>query len=274
MGTFIALIEKLTKRCQDQSLDEVANIAVRESGLYKFHSTENSELARMRTENLDELLIACAQFAAIDTDVEKDASAATTILRDFLDRATLDAGDYQNVDNDAINLMTLHSAKGLEFPVVFVTGLEEDLFPHYLVKNDPDREEEERRLAYVGITRAMERLYVTFADTRATSFQQRETKRSPSRYLREIPAQYLSWVGDNPYEKERTLTRDDIYVRSPIYLNNTAQYYGSSRVTHKKLGPGRVTNTRGESDAKQLEIEFSDGSRKWFLASSSFIVRE
>ncbi len=272
--TFIALIEKLTQLCQGKSLADVANVAVRVSGLYEFHGSESSELARMRTENLDELLIACDQFALLDTEAEQDEIDQATVLRDFLDRATLDAGDYQNVDNDSINLMTLHSAKGLEFPVVFVTGLEEDLFPHYLVKNDPDREEEERRLAYVGITRAMERLYLTFADTRATSFQQRETKRTPSRYLREIPTQYLSWVGDNPYQKERPLTCDDIYVRSPIYLNNTAQYYGSSRITHKKLGPGRVTNTRGESDSKQVEIEFSDGSRKWFLESSSFLVRE
>ena len=271
---FVELIEKLIERSKGKSLDEIANIAIRDSGLYKFHKSETSELARMRTENLDELLIACAQFATYDTDVEQDEVDSESILRDFLDRATLDAGDHQNLDKNAVNLMTLHSAKGLEFPVVFVTGLEEDLFPHYLVKNDPDREEEERRLAYVGITRAMERLFVTFADTRATSYQQRETKRTPSRYLREIPTQYLSWVGDDPYQKEHKLTCDDLYVRSPIYLNNTAKYYGDSRISHKKLGPGRVTNSRGESDSKQLEIEFSDGSRKWFLASSPFLVQE
>ena len=272
--TFITLIEKLIKRSSGKSLEEIANIAVRDSGLYKFHGSERSELARMRTENLDELLIACAQFATYDVDEEQDDVDSDSILRDFLDRATLDAGDYQNLDKNSINLMTLHSAKGLEFPVVFITGLEEDLFPHYLVKNDPDREEEERRLAYVGITRAMERLYVTFADTRATSYHQRETKRTPSRYLREIPTQYLSWVGDDPYQKEHKLTRDDIYIRSPIYLNNTAKYYGDSRITHKKLGLGRVTNSRGESDSKQVEIEFSDGSRKWFLASSPFLVQK
>ena len=272
--TFISLIEKLIKQSKDKPLADVAKIAVQHSGLYQFHESESGELSRIRTENLDELLIACTQFTNFDTYVDHDEVDSDSVLRDFLDRATLDANDHRNEDKNAIGLMTLHSAKGLEFPVVFIIGLEEDLFPHYLVKNDPDRAEEERRLAYVGITRAMERLYITYADTRATSFHPRGAQRTPSRYLREIPTESLSWVGDNPFQKNRPLTHEDKYVRSPIYLNNSARYYGQSHITHKKLGAGRVTNSRGESDSKQLEIEFSDGSRKWFLASSPFLVQD
>jgi DNA helicase-2/ATP-dependent DNA helicase PcrA len=125
------------------------------------HRREKGERGQARVENLEELVNACKNFEAEDSDAP--------VLPQFLDQVALDAGDRQaDQDEDAVQLMTLHSAKGLEFPMVFLAGMEENLFPHKMSIDEPGRLEEERRLAYVGITRAMQKLTMTFAETRST----------------------------------------------------------------------------------------------------------
>src|SRR5690606_12179216 len=143
-------------------LDVIAKMVLEDTGLLDFHQNEKGEKGQARAENLQELVNACRAFSP-DDGAEEDAS----VLQIFLDTAALDAGDNQADEfEDAVQLMTLHSAKGLEFPLVFLAGVEEGLFPHKMSADDPDRLEEERRLAYVGITRAMQKLVITYAETR------------------------------------------------------------------------------------------------------------
>ena len=152
---------------------------------------EKGEKAQSRIENLEELTNAAKQF--LNQWDESFEEAFTSPLAAFLDQAALDAGDAQaDVHQDSVQLMTLHSAKGLEFPLVFLAGMEEGLFPHKMSVEEPGRLEEERRLCYVGITRAMQKLHITYAESRRLHGQ--ETFNRPSRFIREIPDEMLEEV--------------------------------------------------------------------------------
>src|SRR5690606_31677707 len=159
VAAFLTLMENLTQATRERSLaDQVAHV-INVSGLLDHHANEKGEKGEARVENLQELVNACRGFNADDDAVSE--------LEAFLDNAALDAGDAQADEyEDAVQLMTLHSAKGLEFPLVFLVGMEENLFPHKMSAEDPVRLEEERRLCYVGITRAMQKLVLTHAESR------------------------------------------------------------------------------------------------------------
>ena len=158
---FMVLINEMSGQLDELPLAEQAENAIQHSGLVDMHRREKGERGQARVENLEELVNACKNFEPEDTDAP--------VLPQFLDQVALDAGDRQaDQDQDAVQLMTLHSAKGLEFPLVFLAGMEENLFPHKMSIDEPGRLEEERRLAYVGITRAMQKLYMSFAETRST----------------------------------------------------------------------------------------------------------
>src|SRR5690606_18963281 len=157
------------------------------SGLLDFHGQEKGDKGQQRVENLQELVSATRQLGEGDEEPDLDPLTA------FLDHAALDAGDGQaEAFEDAVQMMTLHSAKGLEFPVVFITGLEEGLFPHQMSSEEPGRLAEERRLCYVGLTRAMRELYLTYAESRRLFGN--ETLNPPSRFLREIPGELVEEV--------------------------------------------------------------------------------
>ena len=157
---FQVLINELDSGTDDLALEELVEHIIQHAGLIDFHQKEKGEKGQARVENLEELVSAAKQFVA---DEAEDASP----LQQFLDNAALDAGDAQADEHeDSVQLMTLHSAKGLEFPLVFLVGMEENLFPHQMSLEEPGRLEEERRLAYVGITRAMKKLVVTYAENR------------------------------------------------------------------------------------------------------------
>ena len=182
VGAFISLIDDLAEAVAAMSLHELADHCIEASGLMTYHRSERGERGLARKENLEELVSACRQFSGetmfpyADSDQQE-----VTVLQEFLDQVALDAGDRQNQQGPSVQMMTLHSAKGLEFPLVFLAGLEEGLFPHRLSAEEPGRMEEERRLAYVGITRAMREFYLTFAETRRLHGQ--DSYNRPSRFL-------------------------------------------------------------------------------------------
>ena len=182
---FTVLINELDSGTDELLLEEVVEHVIQASGLIDYHKKEKGEKGQARVENLEELVSAAKQFGPEEDELSP--------LQQFLDRAALDAGDAQADEHeDSVQLMTLHSAKGLEFPLVFLAGMEENLFPHRMSLEEPGRLEEERRLCYVGITRAMEKLMITYAESRRLHGS--ETFNTPSRFIREIPAQLLQEV--------------------------------------------------------------------------------
>ena len=184
-GGICALINELDSETVELPLEEMVEHVIHRTGLIEFHKAEKGERGQARVENLEELVSAAKTFRAEDDSLSP--------LQQFLDSAALDAGDSQaDPYEDSVQMMTLHSAKGLEFPLVILAGLEENLFPHRMSVEEPGRLEEERRLAYVGITRAQQRLLITYAESRRLHGS--ETYNTPSRFVREIPADLIEEV--------------------------------------------------------------------------------
>ena len=161
MQSFALLISELEQATTEAPLEEQADVAIRQSGLYAMYQAERGEKAQARLENLEELVTACKQF------IVPEEAEEMTPLSAFLAHASLEAGEQQaDKDQDAVQMMTIHTAKGLEFPLVFMAGVEEGMFPSQMTNDEPGRMEEERRLCYVGMTRAMQKLYITYAESR------------------------------------------------------------------------------------------------------------
>src|SRR5579863_3216029 len=191
---FLILINELAKTCAagsdaSMALAEQIDHAIQKSGLRDFYEADSRGSAESRVENLDELVNVASRFERTPEDIDAGFSELTA----FLAHAALEAGETQGEAwEDCVQLMTLHSAKGLEFPLVFLVGLEDGLFPHPLSAEDPDRLEEERRLCYVGMTRAMQKLYITYAETRRLHGS--DSYHRPSRFINEIPEELIQDV--------------------------------------------------------------------------------
>ena len=185
LDAFIELVDELALQLEDQPLPTQIGIMLDASTLLKHHKKDKSERAQARVENLEELVSAARNFSMEDEDLGP--------LPSFLSHAALEAGEGQAEEwEDCVQLMSLHSAKGLEFDLVFLTGMEEGLFPHQRSIDEPGRLEEERRLCYVGMTRAMKHLYLSHAEVRR--LYGRENYTSPSRFLDEIPTEMLRTI--------------------------------------------------------------------------------
>lgn len=263
VNSFLALVGELSKKANDinlqgdsPALDEIARLVIEDTGLLVFHQNEKGEKGQARGENLEELINACRAFN--DEDAEEDVS----LLQHFLDTAALDAGEAQADEfEDAVQLMTLHSAKGLEFPLVFLAGAEEGLFPHKMSADDPDRLEEERRLAYVGITRAMEKLVITYAETRRLYGS--ETFNSVSRFVKEIPADCIEEV-----RLKTAVTRPVSFQRkvSHVSLVETGEDTGfklGQRVSHPIFGEGVILQFEGTGPNAVVQVKFEKiGSKR------------
>ncbi len=191
---FLDEIDRVTLLCEGKHLSEIADVCVYESGLMDYHmeSERNEQLRETRRENLQEFIRSCGVFEAkfLREELGEDEK---TVLQSFLDTVSLDAGDVEEDLGPAVSLMTLHAAKGLEFPLVFIVGMMEGRFPHHLNLDDPIRLYEERRLAYVGFTRAMEELHLTYAK-RDRGFSDRVDTSRVSRFIREIPTEFLHYT--------------------------------------------------------------------------------
>ena len=251
---FQTLITNLKLQVEGLTLAELANVVIHKSGLYEYHKAEKGEKGLTRIENLDELENACSQFVVDDDQ---------TPLAAFLDTAALDSGDAQADEfEDAVQLMTLHSAKGLEFPLVFLAGAEENLFPHKMSLDEPGRLQEERRLCYVGITRAMQELVISYAENRR--MHGTESYNSVSRFIKEIPPELI-----NEVRIKNTVTRPVSFERKkPLRLSDEGEntgFYLGQRVTHNLFGKGKILHFEGDGGSARVQVDFESEGKKWLI---------
>ncbi|MDP2535380.1 DNA helicase II [Alteromonas stellipolaris] len=256
LQSFVLLVTELEQATVDEPLEKHADVAIRQSGLYAMYQAERGEKAQARLENLEELVTACKQFTVPDEAEEM------TPLSAFLAHASLEAGETQaGTDQDAVQMMTIHTAKGLEFPMVFMAGVEEGMFPSQMTNDEPGRMEEERRLCYVGMTRAMEKLYITYAESRRLYGQ--DKYHTASRFIREIPADCVEEV-----RLKSTISRP-IHNRfsqatSHASFEETGFQLGQ-KVAHRKFGEGIVLNYEGSGEHARVQVNFDEFGTKWLV---------
>lgn len=258
IAQFMQLISQLDAELTDLPLHEQADHVIKQSGLYAMYQAEKGEKAQTRIENLNELITACQNF---DSVLQEEMSP----LAAFLSQAALEAGEYQAEEHsDAIQLMTLHSAKGLEFPLVFMCGLEEGMFPSQQSGDDPIRLEEERRLCYVGMTRAMQKLYMCHAQSRRLYGQEQYPK--PSRFLREIPAECMEEIRLKTQVSQPAQFNRFSNAASHSAFENTGFKLGQ-RVLHEKFGEGTVLNYEGSGPQSRIQVNFDQLGSKWLMTA-------
>jgi len=252
VGNFLDLVNNMDIDSEDLSLHQKTQMAINQSGLMQHYLKEKGEKAEARKENLEELINATREFE--EAEIEGDLSP----LDAFLSHAALESGESQAKDNDdAVQMMTLHSAKGLEFPVVFIAGMEENLFPHIRSIEDPEKLEEERRLCYVGITRAMEYLYLCWAEKRRLYGNEQYPK--PSRFLHEIPDVLKQEIRMNARVSR------PVFHGYPDKDSSDRQFSLGQLVAHPKFGEGTVLNFEGEGPQARIQVNFETVGSKWLF---------
>jgi DNA helicase-2/ATP-dependent DNA helicase PcrA len=259
VGNFIRLIEALRGETAGLPLPEIIDHLIEKSGLRQHYLGEKE--GRERLENLDELINAAASFLR-DEDGTLANPAEADPLASFLAHASLEAGEHQAGEGqDAVQLMTVHAAKGLEFDAVFITGLEQGLFPHENAANERDGLEEERRLMYVAVTRARKRLYLTHAQTRMLHGQTRYCV--PSLFLEELPAELLRPVGARPaYAAAAPFSGGAAASRSGEAATVGGFRIGQN-VQHAKFGLGVIVAAEGRGSDARVQVNFGAHGMKW-----------
>ncbi len=253
---FLELIDRLAIQSEELGLYEKVQMVNEHSGLITLYKNEKGDRGEEKLENLDELINAARLF-----DGEQENEENLNELDLFLAHASLEAGDMQGEEfEDCVQLMTLHSAKGLEFKLVFLVGMEEGLFPSQQSSDDIARLEEERRLCYVGMTRAMRQLYLTYAESRR--IYGRESYPRPSRFLREIPAECIQEV-----RMRATVSRPQAVAKSVDLMAQGRQFKLGQRVGHAKFGEGIVLQLEGEGAQERAQINFKQVGVKWLMLS-------
>ncbi len=237
LGRFIELITALEDDTLEMPLHEQTDHVIKYSGLFAMYEQEKGEKSKARIENLEELVTATRQFE------KPEEAEEMSLLTAFLTHAALEAGEGQADEfEDAVQLMTLHSAKGLEFPLVFMVGVEEGMFPSQMSAEEAGRLEEERRLCYVGMTRAMQKLYITYAEMRRLYGQDKYHK--PSRFIRELPETCLDEVRMKAQVSRPASSGRFSQTAVKENFNETGFSLGS-RVMHPKFGEGTIINFEG-----------------------------
>ncbi|WAJ37551.1 DNA helicase II [Pseudomonas sp. GOM7] len=258
LAAFIELIDGLADKVLAMPLHQMTQVVIEQSGLLAYHEAEKGEKGQARVENLEELVSAARAF-------ENDEDEELSPLQAFLTHASMEAGDTQAAENeDSIQLMTLHSAKGLEFPLVFLVGMEEGLFPHKMSLEEPGRLEEERRLAYVGITRAMHKLVISYAETRRLYGS--ETYNKVSRFVREIPAPLIQEVRlsgsvSRPVSTG-SMTGGSLFAGSAV---PQTPFSLGQRVRHSLFGEGTILNFEGAGAQARVQVNFENEGSKWLM---------
>jgi DNA helicase II / ATP-dependent DNA helicase PcrA len=247
----------------DYRLTDLMEATISDSGLLKFFREQQGEKAQSRAENLEELVNATKDFEEEHDLLEEDAKPITA----FLAYTSLESGERKSeVSDSSVQLMTLHSAKGLEFPVVFICGLEDGLFPSHFSRENPKNLEEERRLCYVGITRAMQHLYLTHAEKRRIFG--RDEERHISRFIGEIPGHLVNEVS------RKVNVKTPFRISSPSFFSKTIlsntkgkeDFEGfclGERVSHPKFGEGTVVDHEGSGERARVHIRFDKFGNKW-----------
>ena len=256
-GDVVSLVEK-AQETVDLELHELTEHIIHRSGLISHHQKEKGERGRARIENIEELVTAARQFEYDSEEIEMDTLSA------FLAHAALEAGEGQgNNEQECVQLMTLHSAKGLEFPLVFLCGMEEGLFPHQLSIEEPGRLEEERRLCYVGITRAKQHLYLSYAECRRLYGS--ESYQAASRFIREIPAELIQEI--RPTTPRTVIPAPALQrVTRPLDDAPSGLHLGQ-QVSHAKFGEGVVLNYEGQGGHARVQVNFKNAGSKWLVVA-------
>jgi DNA helicase II / ATP-dependent DNA helicase PcrA len=257
LQAFMGLIDKLAREVQGLELHEQVDHVIQMSGLIEHFKKEKGERGEGRIENLLELVSAARGFSP-----ESEAEAELSPLESFLAHAVLESGEGQaDPYDDCVQMMTLHSAKGLEFPVVFLAGMEDGLFPHQRSVADLAGLEEERRLCYVGATRAMRQLYITYAEQRRLYGV--DTYGQPSRFISELPAELIEEI------RPRLQVSRPVFVKRSTGLDESpaAGVRMGSRVRHSKFGDGVVLNFEGNGPHARIQVNFERQGTKWLMLS-------
>jgi DNA helicase-2/ATP-dependent DNA helicase PcrA len=263
LQAFMALIDKLAREVQGLELHEQVDHVIQSSGLIEHYKKEKGERGEGRVENLLELVSAARGFSP-----QSEAEIELSPLESFLAHAVLESGEGQaDPYDDCVQMMTLHSAKGLEFPVVFLAGMEDGLFPHQRSVADLAGLEEERRLCYVGMTRAMRQLYITYAEQRRLYGV--DAYGQPSRFIGELPPDLVEEI------------RPRLQVARPVFSKRGAGLDESpapsmrmgSRVRHSKFGDGIVLNFEGNGPHARIQVNFEGQGTKWLMLSYANLVR-
>ncbi|HEY6457877.1 MAG TPA: DNA helicase II [Steroidobacteraceae bacterium] len=260
---FMQLIERLGREIEGLALHEQVDHVINHSGLIDHHRREKADRGEARVENLEELVSAARGFTG-------EGSEDLPPLAAFLAHAVLESGEGQaGAWEDCIQMMTLHSAKGLEFPIVFMAGMEDGLFPHQRSLNDIEGLEEERRLAYVGMTRAMQQLYVTYAEQRRLHGM--DTYGAPSRFIKEIPGELIEEVRARvPVARPMLGSRFSGAGAGRGSLRESAGngHPGMGlgvRVRHGKFGEGVILNLEGNGAHARVQVNFEQQGTKWLM---------
>jgi len=254
---FIRLIKKMSLTTSELTLDKQVDGIIKLSGLINHFKKEKGEKGLARIENLEELVKAASEFEVGDDEESEEMNA----MQAFLAHAALESGETQAGDkSNCVHLMTLHSAKGLEFPSIYLVGMEEGLFPHQRSSNDLKQLEEERRLCYVGITRAKKTLTLTYTQFRRLHGS--DYYPQPSRFINEIPAELLSEI------------RLGGSVTESLFRNEGTKPSGKDdqltlgqRVSHAKFGEGVILNLEGNGSHMRIQVNFEKAGSKWLVAS-------
>ncbi|KTD48644.1 DNA helicase II [Legionella rubrilucens] len=265
---FTHLIRGLQTKTQYLELDEQISEVINGSGLYAHFSKIKGDKSESRLDNLQELINAAKQFR-----YEQDVDEEFPLLVAFLAHASLEAGEMQAAEHERyVHLMTLHAAKGLEFPMVFLAGMEEGVFPGKQSIEEPDRLEEERRLCYVGMTRAMEKLLLSYAEVRRQ--YGREEYHRPSRFLRELPAELLDEVRVKAHYQSAPSASPRSSSVAAVAASDAGLKLGQN-VSHAKFGQGVVVSVEGSGAHTRVQIKFADHGVKWLvLAYANLTIAE
>ncbi len=257
LNGFINLIEQIADDVGNFDLSEKIEHVNKASGLYQHYENDKSDKAGSKKENLDELISAAKQY------VHEDETLSETM--GFISLASLDSsGEASQANNQNVQLMTIHSAKGLEFNHVYLVGLEEDLFPSRQSKDEPHLMDEERRLCYVGMTRAKVKLTLSHAIKRFLHGQ--SIYAYPSRFLDEIPNEYLNEIKQKYHVREDSFKSDDMFNQDIAPSSDTNAKVGAT-VKHAKFGYGTVLNFEGSGDSARIQIKFKTAGTKWLISS-------
>ena len=258
LKSYLEFIARCKEFIQDNTLSDLMEEIIKTSGLAAYHMKEPGEKGKTRVENLEELVSATTNFE----ESIREEKTNIEIAEQYLDMISLDSGDRQASEHDdAAQLMTLHSAKGLEFKLVLIIGLEETLFPHGRSMENPEQLQEERRLCYVGITRAMEKLYITYTESRRLHGS--DTFNPPSRFIKEIPKELIDEIRPRAQTHIPYNRRD--FKETRLEFEDEIGISLGQRVKHKSFGEGVVLNYEGSGDAARIQINFDAAGTKWLV---------
>ncbi len=260
VNSFMSLIERMARETNGLDLRGKVDHVIHLSMLIDFFEKDKGEKGETRVENLAELVSAAKGF-------EPDPAEDMSPLDEFLSHAALEAGEGQaDAWEDCVQLMTMHSAKGLEFPLVFMCGMEDGLFPHQRSVADPNGLEEERRLCYVGITRAMQLLYITHAEQRRLHGMDNYSQ--PSRFIAEIPTEHIEEIRPRvQVARPMRPSRSTLRKTSTAGAENELGIRLGQRVRHKKFGDGVILNYEGQGAHARIEVNFETAGTKWLVLS-------